>query len=59
MSYRTTDEGPVCYAALWNAVPLERGGTSRLVAVSLEADPKVVPPYVRASKLTFPVALDP
>jgi peroxiredoxin len=30
-----------------------------LVAVSLDADPKVVPPYVRASKLTFPVALDP
>jgi peroxiredoxin len=30
-----------------------------LVAVSLDADPTVVPPYVRASKLTFPVALDP
>jgi len=30
-----------------------------LVAVSLDADPKVVPPYLRASKLTFPVALDP
>jgi peroxiredoxin len=30
-----------------------------LVAVSIDADPKLVPPYVRASKLTFPVALDP
>ena len=30
-----------------------------LVAVSLDADPALVPPYVKASKLTFPVALDP
>jgi thiol-disulfide isomerase/thioredoxin len=30
-----------------------------LVAVSIDADPKVVPPYIRASKLTFPIALDP
>src|ERR1051326_1828559 len=30
-----------------------------LVAVSLDADPVVVPPYVKASKLTFPIALDP
>lgn len=30
-----------------------------LVAVSIDADAKVVPPYVKASKLTFPIALDP
>jgi peroxiredoxin len=30
-----------------------------LVAVSIDADPKVVPPYVKGSKLTFSVALDP
>jgi peroxiredoxin len=30
-----------------------------LVAVSIDADPKLVPPYVKASKLTFPIALDP
>src|SRR5207302_7379092 len=30
-----------------------------LVAVSIDADPKIVPPYVQASKLTFPIALDP
>ena len=30
-----------------------------LVAVSLDADPAVVPPYVEVSKLTFPIALDP
>ncbi len=30
-----------------------------LVAVSIDADSKVVPPYVKASKLTFPIALDP
>jgi peroxiredoxin len=30
-----------------------------LVAVSIDADPKLVPPYVKESKLTFPVALDP
>ena len=30
-----------------------------LVAVSLDADPALVPPYLKASKLTFPVALDP
>jgi len=30
-----------------------------LVAVSIDADPKVVGPYVRASNLTFPIALDP
>ena len=30
-----------------------------LVAVSIDADPNVVPPYVKASKLTFPIALDP
>ncbi len=30
-----------------------------LVAISIDADPKVVEPYVRASKLTFPIALDP
>lgn len=30
-----------------------------LVAVSLDADPALVPPYVKASKLTFPIALDP
>ena len=30
-----------------------------LVAISIDADPKVVMPYVSASKLTFPIALDP
>jgi peroxiredoxin len=30
-----------------------------LVAISLDTDPKVVPPYVKASGLTFPIALDP
>jgi len=30
-----------------------------LVAVSLDADPKLVPPYVKESKLTFAIALDP
>ena len=30
-----------------------------LVAVSLDADPAVVAPYVNASRLTFPIALDP
>jgi peroxiredoxin len=30
-----------------------------LVAVSLDADPQVVTPYLRESKLTFAVALDP
>jgi len=30
-----------------------------LVAVSIDADPALVPPYLKASKLTFPVALDP
>jgi peroxiredoxin len=30
-----------------------------LIAVSIDADAKVVPPYVKASKLTFPIALDP
>ncbi len=30
-----------------------------LVAVSIDSDPAVVPPYVAASKLTFPIALDP
>ena len=30
-----------------------------LVAVSIDADSAVVPPYVKASKLTFPIALDP
>jgi peroxiredoxin len=30
-----------------------------LVAISLDADPKKVPPFVGAQKLTFPVALDP
>ena len=30
-----------------------------LVAISLDADPAVVPPYVKESKLTFPIALDP
>jgi peroxiredoxin len=30
-----------------------------LVAVSLDADPSLVPPYVKESKLSFPVALDP
>jgi peroxiredoxin len=30
-----------------------------LVAVSLDADPKLVPPYVKESNLTFAVALDP
>jgi peroxiredoxin len=30
-----------------------------LVAVSLDADPALVPPYVSTSKLTFPIALDP
>jgi peroxiredoxin len=30
-----------------------------LVAVSLDADPAVVPAYLKSSKLTFPVALDP
>jgi len=30
-----------------------------LVAISLDTDPKVVPPYVKASQLTFPIALDP
>ena len=29
-----------------------------LVAVSIDADPALVPPYLKASKLTFPVALD-
>ena len=30
-----------------------------LVAVSLDADPAVVAPYVRENKFTFPIALDP
>jgi peroxiredoxin len=30
-----------------------------LVAVSVDADPKVVGPYLKEHKLTFPVALDP
>jgi peroxiredoxin len=30
-----------------------------LVAISLDADPSVVPSYVKASKLTFSIALDP
>jgi peroxiredoxin len=30
-----------------------------LVAVSIDGNPKAVPPYVRASKLTFPIVLDP
>ena len=30
-----------------------------LVAISIDADPKIVPPYVKGSKLTFPIALDP
>lgn len=30
-----------------------------LVAISLDADPAVVPPYLKSGKLTFPVALDP
>jgi peroxiredoxin len=30
-----------------------------LVAVSIDTDTKVVPPYVKASKLTFPIGLDP
>ena len=30
-----------------------------LVAVSLDTDPKVVAPFVREQKLTFPIALDP
>ena len=30
-----------------------------LVAISLDADPAVVPPYVKESRLTFPIALDP
>ena len=30
-----------------------------LVAVSLDADPSLVSPYLKESKLTFPVALDP
>jgi peroxiredoxin len=30
-----------------------------LVAVSIDTDTKVVPPYVQASKLTFPIGLDP
>ena len=30
-----------------------------LVAVSIDADPSLVAPYVREGKLTFPVALDP
>ena len=30
-----------------------------LVAVSLDADPALVPPYVKESKLTFAVAVDP
>jgi peroxiredoxin len=30
-----------------------------LVAISLDADPKKVPPFVSARKFTFPIALDP
>jgi peroxiredoxin len=30
-----------------------------IVAISLDADPAVVPPYVKESKFTFPIALDP
>ena len=30
-----------------------------LVAISIDSDPAVVSPYVKASKLTFPIALDP
>jgi peroxiredoxin len=30
-----------------------------LVAISLDTDPKVVTPFVREQKLTFPIALDP
>jgi peroxiredoxin len=30
-----------------------------LVAISLDADPKKVPPFVSARKFSFPVALDP
>jgi peroxiredoxin len=30
-----------------------------LVAVSLDADPKVVPPFVKGQRLTFPIVLDP
>jgi peroxiredoxin len=30
-----------------------------LVAISLDADPALVPPFVKQTKLTFPIALDP
>jgi peroxiredoxin len=30
-----------------------------LVAISIDTDAKLVPPYVKASKLTFPIGLDP
>ena len=30
-----------------------------IVAVSIDADPAVVSPYVKESKFTFPIALDP
>lgn len=30
-----------------------------MVAISVDADPKVVPPFVEEHGLTFPVALDP
>jgi peroxiredoxin len=30
-----------------------------LLAISIDADPKVVAPYVKTSQLTFPIALDP
>jgi peroxiredoxin len=36
-----------------------RDGAFAMVAVSVDADPAVVPPYVQASGLTFPIGLDP
>jgi peroxiredoxin len=36
-----------------------RNGPFTLVAISLDANPAVVAPYLKQSRLTFPVALDP
>ena len=36
-----------------------KGSGLIVIAVSLDADPSLVPPYLKQSKLTFPVALDP
>jgi peroxiredoxin len=37
----------------------QKDGPFTMVAVSLDANPALVPPYLKQTRLTFPVALDP